>query len=304
MIDDEKIKRINELAKKKKEGTITDEEHEERKALHREYVDAVKSSLRGHLENITVVDAMKPESEWTEEEKAHAAELSNKLQREFEAQNAQDQQMRENIEGNPAKPEGESGRKMIERMNRSHQDVTNWALSHLKHLPEEKINILDVGFGGGAALKNLAERYPEATLYGVDYSETCVETALEVNREEVVEGRMRLHQGSVSELPYGADMFSIVISIESYFFWPDLAHDIKGIVHTMKQGGELVIAAEMYEHEGLTDFDQRIIEKFGLKLATPEQFREMYEAAGLTDVQVLTDEEHGWIAAYGIKPEK
>ena len=31
--------------------------------------------------------------------------------------------------GNPRKPEGEDGKKMLERMNESHHNVTGWALS-------------------------------------------------------------------------------------------------------------------------------------------------------------------------------
>lgn len=51
-----KVPRINELAKKAREGTLTEEEKAEQAALRREYVDAVKNSLRPHLENIRYVD--------------------------------------------------------------------------------------------------------------------------------------------------------------------------------------------------------------------------------------------------------
>ena len=35
---------------------LTEEEHAERKALHREYVDSVLGSLKGHLDNTYMVD--------------------------------------------------------------------------------------------------------------------------------------------------------------------------------------------------------------------------------------------------------
>ena len=56
-MDERKIARINELARKAKtpEG-LTEEEQAERAALRREYVDAVTGSLRAHLENTYVVD--------------------------------------------------------------------------------------------------------------------------------------------------------------------------------------------------------------------------------------------------------
>ena len=56
-MDEKKIERINELARKAKtpEG-LTDEEKAERAALRREYIDAVTGSLDAQLANTYVVD--------------------------------------------------------------------------------------------------------------------------------------------------------------------------------------------------------------------------------------------------------
>jgi len=55
MITDEKIARINALARKSRtaEG-LTQEEKAEQAALRREYVDAVKASLTAHLDNTLI----------------------------------------------------------------------------------------------------------------------------------------------------------------------------------------------------------------------------------------------------------
>lgn len=45
------IDRINELARLAKERELTQEENEERAKLRRAYIDAVKASLEGHLDN-------------------------------------------------------------------------------------------------------------------------------------------------------------------------------------------------------------------------------------------------------------
>lgn len=53
----EKIDRLNELARKVKAGgTLTPEELHERNLLRREYIDSVKASLTGHLENTYLVN--------------------------------------------------------------------------------------------------------------------------------------------------------------------------------------------------------------------------------------------------------
>lgn len=53
---DEKIKRINELARKQKAEGLTDKEKEEQAVLRREYIDAYKKSLITQLENTYIVD--------------------------------------------------------------------------------------------------------------------------------------------------------------------------------------------------------------------------------------------------------
>jgi len=53
---DDVIKRINELAHKAKAEGLTAEETAERDKLRRIYIDSVKASLVGHLENTYIVE--------------------------------------------------------------------------------------------------------------------------------------------------------------------------------------------------------------------------------------------------------
>ena len=52
----ERIDRINELARKAKASALTEEELAERDALRKEYIQSVKESLCAHLDNTWVVD--------------------------------------------------------------------------------------------------------------------------------------------------------------------------------------------------------------------------------------------------------
>ena len=55
-MEQHKIDRINHLAKKQKSEGLTAEEAAERAALHREYVEEIKGSLRAHLDNTYLMD--------------------------------------------------------------------------------------------------------------------------------------------------------------------------------------------------------------------------------------------------------
>lgn len=56
MITNEKIERINELARKQKTLGLTPPEKQEQKLLREEYIQAVRDSLKLQLDHITVVD--------------------------------------------------------------------------------------------------------------------------------------------------------------------------------------------------------------------------------------------------------
>ena len=53
-MDENKIQRINELYKKKKEGTITEEELAEQALLRAEYIESVRKNLRSTLSNLSI----------------------------------------------------------------------------------------------------------------------------------------------------------------------------------------------------------------------------------------------------------
>ena len=55
-MEQHKIDRINHLARKHKSEGLTEAEAAERAALHQEYVEEVKRSLRAHLDNTYLVD--------------------------------------------------------------------------------------------------------------------------------------------------------------------------------------------------------------------------------------------------------
>lgn len=55
-MDQKKIDRINQLARRVKAGeSLTPAELAERDALRREYIDSVKASLVGHLDNTYIM---------------------------------------------------------------------------------------------------------------------------------------------------------------------------------------------------------------------------------------------------------
>lgn len=53
-MDEQKIKRINELYRKSKAEGLTEAEKKEQKVLRQEYVDSFRRNLRSQLDNIDI----------------------------------------------------------------------------------------------------------------------------------------------------------------------------------------------------------------------------------------------------------
>lgn len=57
MLEKEKMDRINELARKKKQSGLSETELAEQDALRQEYLAKFRETFRAQLENIEIVDA-------------------------------------------------------------------------------------------------------------------------------------------------------------------------------------------------------------------------------------------------------
>ena len=55
-MEQSKIDRISQLTRIARQRELTEEEQQERQALRREYIDSVKQSLSGQLDNTVIVD--------------------------------------------------------------------------------------------------------------------------------------------------------------------------------------------------------------------------------------------------------
>ena len=133
------------------------------------------------------------------------------------------------------KPVGEEGLKVIEEMSEHHHELTIWGLANI---PKDSASeILEVGCGGGRALKFLALKYPKAKCHGIDISETCIEATKEYNRFNIMWEKVDAQVASVEDVPFPENSQDIIVAIETYFFWPDLKQNIARLASRLKSGG-------------------------------------------------------------------
>lgn len=201
--------------------------------------------------------------------------------------------------GNPRKPQGEEGAQMLRRMNESHSAVTEWALGFLDF--GEKDQVLDIGCGGGAMLKRMSKRIAAGHLTGVDYSEVSVKLSSEMNAEDIRSGKMEIFEASVEKLPFEGEKFDKIVTVESFYFWPSPADNLKEVLRTLKKGGIFLLVADIYQKEHMEKETLENIRRYQMLNPTEMEFRELFEQAGFASVKIHTKDGEDWICVEGVR---
>ena len=194
------------------------------------------------------------------------------------------------------KPSGLLGRLIGALMNIGHRDAYDWGLSYFLIAPNSIV--LDVGCGGGGAIKLLAEKASEGKVYGIDHSIDIVGLARQVNKQFIESGRVEIDHGSVSQLPYSENMFDTVTAFETIEFWPNLSDDFKEVRRFLKPGGVLLIV----NRHSRTQKKESNWAKF-LRISTSNEYRKRLEDAGYIDLIIDDHSRKGWIAVVAKKPQ-
>jgi len=213
----------------------------------------------------------------------------------------QDNESRVTEAGNPAMPEGACGAQMLDRMNRSHEDVTNWALDLLVF--DAGYDCLDIGCGGGATLRRISRRMGEGCghVTGVDYSPVSVERSRKFNAADVAAGRMSVIEASVDDLPFADSSFDVVTTVESFYFWPNPECDLAEVWRVLRPGGRFLLVADIYDKPDLPADASENIEKYQLTVLTPEGYMRLFERVGFSSCEVHLRDGTSWIAVEGMR---
>lgn len=121
----------------------------------------------------------------------------------------------------------------------SNRERMQWSLSILNLRPADRV--LEIGFGPGVAIREMARIVTEGIIIGIDHSDVMVRQASRRNREPLNEGRVRLHRCAVSDMPQFELPIDKVLDINSFQFWPSPAEDLRTLRSIMAPGGRIVL---------------------------------------------------------------
>jgi ubiquinone/menaquinone biosynthesis C-methylase UbiE len=105
--------------------------------------------------------------------------------------------------------------------------------------------ILEIGFGSGTLIQELARRATAGFVAGVDPSDVMVQQAAGRNLKWIRSGRVVLERGGVSKLPFPDGRFTKVCEVNSFHHWPDPARDLQEVQRVLQKGGLLLLCLRM-----------------------------------------------------------
>ena len=141
-----------------------------------------------------------------------------------------------------AHPEGWVGRLVGMILALKNRERNAWTISMLEIQPNDQV--LEIGFGPGQAIQEVARLTPNGFVAGIDLSDVMVVQASRRNAAAIRSGHVLLQQGGESPLPFEDNKFSKVFAVNSMQFWSNPIDGLQEIRRVLKPGGRVVITIQ------------------------------------------------------------
>jgi ubiquinone/menaquinone biosynthesis C-methylase UbiE len=133
-----------------------------------------------------------------------------------------------------------------EKMERHHLDITEKTIRLMNLRPGERV--LDLGCGSGWATRLLARLVGEGPegfgqVVGVDVSDEMVRQARAASKDF---DNILYVWGSAQQIPWEENFFDKVLSVESFYYYPDQDRALMELFRVMAPRGRLFILINLY----------------------------------------------------------
>ena len=158
----------------------------------------------------------------------------------------------------------------------SNRGRNQWVVSLLDVQPTDRV--LEIGFGPGVAVAEVARLAPEGRVYGVDHSEVMTRQARRRNGAAVRAGLVDLQVASVDTLPDFGEPLDKIFTVNSLFFWSDPVDRLRELRTRLRTGGTIAVGHQPRCPGATADTSRQ----------ASAEIIEQLTAAGFTDARVET----------------
>jgi arsenite methyltransferase len=139
-----------------------------------------------------------------------------------------------------ARPHGFSSGWIATMLNRSNRHAISRAVDLLPL--EDGAMAADLGFGGGLGLALMLDRVGErGQVVGVDVSPEMVRRARRRFQPQIADGRLRLHEASITALPLADASLDGAITMNTIYYVGELRRVMAELARVLKDKGVVVV---------------------------------------------------------------
>jgi arsenite methyltransferase len=137
-------------------------------------------------------------------------------------------------------PRGVGGRMVGLALNRGNRGFVSAAVQAL-HADDDAV-LADVGFGGGVGLKLLLDSVSRSgSVHGVEVSDTMLKQAARRYRRDIAAGRLALHDGSLTRMPFADGTLNGVVTVNTIYFVAELHEAFAELARVTAPLGRIVV---------------------------------------------------------------
>lgn len=158
--------------------------------------------------------------------------------------------------------------------------------------PEMNDKILEIGFGSGKLIHEMAEIITEGIIEGIDFSDAMLNQASKVNKQYISAGIVKLTKGECNNLPYNNESFDKLCSVNTLYFLSEPDKCFQETFRVLKHGGKIVIGFRDDKQMNHLNLNRDIFNTYSLN-----EVVELLTNSGFSNAQIV--KKNGkWLMSY------
>jgi ubiquinone/menaquinone biosynthesis C-methylase UbiE len=107
--------------------------------------------------------------------------------------------------------------------------------------PKPNDKLLEIGYGPGRGIHNIAKAFPACTIHGIDFSPLMYKRAHKHNKSFIEKGNVHLQHGDFLHVATSDKDYDKVFCLNVVYFWNDLHKPFTKVCSLLKKGGSFHI---------------------------------------------------------------
>ncbi len=169
---------------------------------------------------------------------------------------------------------------------------------HLLQVQQDD-RILEIGFGGGDLLTRMAQNIGDGLITGVDFSSDVIDIGEKRFQPLLDAGKLEIHHADAGSLPFDANSFNKVCTVNTIYFWPDVEQVLQELLRVLQSKGLIIIS--LTTRESMNKLGE--ITRHGFIKYSAEDIKQWLGKVGFINVRIIFGKNnHGeFICAVGEK---